>query len=133
MSIFRAVLSPDAAETAVLRRALDARTTGESVVREVRALLGKPVPTWASKISEETALTEAKLDELDHALQARITFLEDLPAAPRRDRALERHREAAALIARMRSEMAARSGAPPAIRVVPAPNHDIAHAEQFGS
>lgn len=105
MGILRSILTPDVEEIAILKKALDAKTTGESVVREQRRALSKPVPVWASRIREDTPLTAQALGELSEALADRIGILERYPAGPRRDKALERHTEANELITRLRAEL----------------------------
>lgn len=105
MAIVRSILTPSPDEIASVSRALDAKSTSEPVVREQRAHLSHPVPAWAAKISADTEISHASLDALDAAISARVELLEGYPQGPRRDKALDRHREAAEQVARWRAEL----------------------------
>ena len=53
---------------------------------------------------------EGCLDELEAAITERLQLLETYPAGPRRDKAIERHRQAAAQIDAWRQELPADVG-----------------------
>lgn len=131
MGILRSVLTPAPDEIDSVRKALDAKATSEPVVREQRAMLSKPVPTWAAKISDSTEISHATLDELDAALNARLRLLEAYEAGPRRDRAIERHRAAAQQVSVWRAELGGDVHLPPAAASDsdsdPSVNHDEHH------
>lgn len=110
MGILRSILTPAPDEVAAVRTALDAKATSEPVVREQRATLSKPVPTWAARIDDKTEISHASLDELEAAITERLQLLETYPAGPRRDKAIERHRQAAAQIDAWRQELPADVG-----------------------
>ena len=110
MGILRSILTPAPDEVAAVRTALDAKATSEPVVREQRATLSKPVPTWAARIDDKTEISHASLDELEAAITERLQLLETYPAGPRRDKAIERHRQAAAQIDAWRQELPADIG-----------------------
>lgn len=101
MGIIRSVLTADTDEIAVIRSAFDARSTGEAVIKEIRATLSKPVPGWAMKLDDETVLTVESLDSLDAALTARLALLESYPEGAKRNTALERHRLAQDVVTRL--------------------------------
>ncbi len=105
MAIVRSILTPSPDEIASVSRALDAKATSEPVVREQRAHLSHPVPTWAAKISADTEISHASLDALDEAITSRIALLQSYPKGPRRDKALARHQEAAEQVASWRAEL----------------------------
>ncbi|GAB20532.1 hypothetical protein GOEFS_119_00220 [Gordonia effusa NBRC 100432] len=110
MGILRSILTPDADEVAVLKSALDARATGEPVLRELRKALSDPVPRWASKLSTKTEIDAEFISELRIALERRVTLLESYPVGKRRDAALERHRAALDLVERLRNSLVENAG-----------------------
>lgn len=110
MGILRSILTPAPDEVDAVRKALDAKATSEPVVREQRATLSKPVPTWAARIDATTEISHASLDELEAAITERLRLLESYPAGPKRDKAIERHQQAAAQIDAWRQELPADIG-----------------------
>ncbi len=105
MGKIRNVISPDADEVARLRIALNTKETTEPLLKELRALFSRQVPTWASTITEDSDLTPQKLTAVAAALQDRIANIAALPQAPMRDEALARHHAAMEDIARMYQQL----------------------------
>lgn len=94
MPRLRQVLTLDEGELESLSKALDSRRAGEPVVRELRASLSRPIPSWATKLTTTVELDSERVAELRGALTARARLLEQLPEGGKRNALLATTAEA---------------------------------------